>query len=71
VDRGALWKLPHLMEIEIGGLRHRLFDDFHEVLGKASAKTAPAFPPFPQRRLRVLLQKKKKNQTQHFFYSRR
>ena len=32
------------MEIEIGGLRHRLFDDFHEVLGKASAKNAPAFP---------------------------
>ena len=57
------------MEIEIGGLRHRLFDDFHEVLGKASAKNAPAFPPFPQRRLRFLLQKKKKNQTQHSFYS--
>jgi hypothetical protein len=29
-----------------------LLDDFHKLFGKAFAKTAPAFPPLPQRRRR-------------------
>jgi len=29
----GLLKLPQLMEIENGGLRHLLFDDFHKLLG--------------------------------------
>ena len=37
------------VEINKGGLRQLLFDDFHKLLGKAVAKTAPAFPHLPQR----------------------
>jgi len=33
-------------------LRQLLLDDFHKLLGKASAKPAPAFPQLPQRRRR-------------------
>jgi hypothetical protein len=29
-ERGGLLKLPQLMEIEIGGLRHLFLDDFHK-----------------------------------------
>jgi len=43
-ERGALWKLPHLMEIENRRPSALSLDDFHKVLGKASAKNAPAFP---------------------------
>jgi hypothetical protein len=32
-ERGGLLKLPQLMEIEIGGLRHLFLDDFHKLLG--------------------------------------
>ncbi len=38
------------VEIDKGGLRHLLLDDSHKLFGKASAKTAPALPPLPQRR---------------------
>ena len=40
------------VEIDKGRLRQLLLDDFHELFGKAFAKTAPAFPPLPQRRRR-------------------
>jgi CRP-like cAMP-binding protein len=38
------------VEIDKGRLRQLLLDDFHQLFGKAFAKTAPAFPPLPQRR---------------------
>jgi hypothetical protein len=38
------------VEIDKGGLRQLLLDDSHKLFGKAFAKTAPAFPPLPQRR---------------------
>jgi hypothetical protein len=38
------------MEIEQGGLRRLLLVDFQQLLGKACAQNAPAFPPLPQRR---------------------
>src|SRR4030095_7941295 len=40
------------VEIDKGRLRELLLDDFHKLFGKAFAKTAPAFPPLPQRRRR-------------------
>jgi hypothetical protein len=40
------------VEIDKGRLRQLLPDDFHKLFGKAFAKTAPAFPPLPQRRRR-------------------
>ena len=40
------------VEIDNGRLRQLLLDDFHKLFGKAFAKTAPALPPLPQRRLR-------------------
>ena len=40
------------VEIDKGRLRQLLLDDFHKLFGKAFAKTAPAFPPLPQRRRR-------------------
>ena len=43
------------VEIEKGRLRRLLLDDFHQLLGKASAKNASAFPHLPQpRRLLTL-----------------
>jgi hypothetical protein len=42
------------MEIDKGGLRQLLLDDFHKLLGKASAKNASAFPHLPQPRLRLI-----------------
>jgi hypothetical protein len=36
------------VEIDKGGLRRLLVDDFHELLGKAFAKNASAFPHLPQ-----------------------
>ena len=41
-----------VVEIDKGRLRQLLPDDFHKRFGKAFAKTAPAFPPLPQRRRR-------------------
>src|SRR5437867_13032536 len=46
------------VEIEQGSLRRLLLDDFHKLLGKASAKNAPAFPQLPQRRRRRSLTKR-------------
>ena len=43
-SKEALWKLPHLMEIDNRWPSASSFDDFHEVLGKASAKNATALP---------------------------
>jgi hypothetical protein len=43
------------VEIDKGGLRRLLIDDFHELLGKASAKNASAFPHLPQPRLLLLI----------------
>jgi hypothetical protein len=58
------------MEIEKGGLRRFLLDDFHRCLEKPPQKTALAFPQFPQRSQRPELPKSgEPNQTQHFFYS--
>jgi hypothetical protein len=37
------------VEIDQGGLRQRLLDDFHRCLKKACAKTAPAFFTVPHR----------------------
>jgi hypothetical protein len=38
------------VEIDKGGpSANFLFDDFHQVLGKSSAKNASLFPHFPQR----------------------
>jgi hypothetical protein len=42
------------VEIARGGLRRLLFDDFHKLLGKASAKNASAFPHLPQPRLHLI-----------------
>jgi len=42
------------VEIDNGGLRRLLFDDFHKLLGKASAKSASAFPHLPQPRLQLI-----------------
>jgi hypothetical protein len=42
------------VEIDKGRLR-RLPDDFHKLLGKASAKYASAFPHLPQPRLLLLI----------------
>jgi hypothetical protein len=46
------------VEIDKGGLRRFFLDDFHELLGKASAKNAAAFPQLPQRRRRLTTPKK-------------
>jgi hypothetical protein len=43
------------VEIDKGGLRRLLLDDFHELLGKAFAKNASAFPHLPQPRLLLIL----------------
>jgi hypothetical protein len=43
------------VEINKGRLRRLLLDDFHELLGKASAKNASAFPHLPQPRRRLLM----------------
>jgi hypothetical protein len=42
------------VEIKYGRLRRHFRDDFHELLGKACAKNAPAFPHLPQPRRRRL-----------------
>jgi hypothetical protein len=42
------------VEINKGGLRQLLLDDFHKLLGKAFAKNASAFPHLPQPRLRLI-----------------
>src|SRR2546425_12768407 len=42
------------VEIKKEGLRQYSLDDFHELLGKACAKDAPAFPHLPQPRRRRL-----------------
>ena len=60
------------VEIDEGGLRRLFLDDFHKLLGKASAKNAPAFPQLPQRRRRLRslpAEKIRGKQTQHSFYS--
>jgi hypothetical protein len=38
------------VEIDQGGLRRLLLDDFHKLLEKASAQNAPAFSQFQQAR---------------------
>jgi hypothetical protein len=43
------------VEIDKGRLRRLLIDDFHKLLGKASAKNASAFPHLPQPRLLLLI----------------
>jgi hypothetical protein len=43
------------VEIDKGGLRQPLLDDFHQLLGKASAKNASAFPHLPQPRRPLLI----------------
>src|SRR5262249_15058839 len=58
------------VEIDKGSLRRFFRDDFHQPLGKASAKNASAFPQLPQRRERLITHPKNLGkQTQHFFYS--
>jgi len=53
--REGLWENGAAVEIEKGRLRRLLLDDFHQLLGKASAKNASAFPHLPQpRRLLTL-----------------
>jgi hypothetical protein len=47
---GSAVETATAVEIDKGSLRRLLLDDFHELFGKASAKTAPALPPLPQRR---------------------
>jgi hypothetical protein len=47
--------MSHPVEIDKGGLRRLLFDDFHQVLGKTSAKNASAFPHLPQPWLLLLI----------------
>jgi hypothetical protein len=47
--------MPHPVEIDNGGLRRLFIDDFHQVLGKASAKNVSAFPHLPQPRLLLLI----------------
>jgi len=42
-------KTAAAVEIEIGGLRQLLLDDFHNCLEKPPQKSAPAFPQFSQR----------------------
>ena len=51
-------------EIDRGGLRLLLLDDFHKLLGKAFAKTAPAFPQLPPRRRRRSMTKRSRTGTQ-------
>src|SRR2546425_12365451 len=46
------------VEIDKGRLRRLFIDDFHKLLGKASAKNAPAFPQLPQRRRRRSITKR-------------
>src|SRR5881296_692770 len=48
--REGLWKMALAVEIDKGCLRRLLLDDFHQLLGKASAKNASAFPHLPQPR---------------------
>jgi len=43
------------VEIDKGRLRRLFIDDFHKLLGKASAKNASAFPHLPQPRLLLLI----------------
>jgi hypothetical protein len=43
------------VEIDKGRLRRLFIDDFHELLGKASAKNASALPHLPQPRLLLLI----------------
>ncbi len=48
-------KLPQAVEINKGGLRRLLLDEFHKLLEKAFAKNAPAFSQFkPASRLPLL-----------------
>jgi hypothetical protein len=47
--------MPQTVEIDKGGLRRHLFDDFHKLLEKASAKNASAFSHLPQPRLLLLI----------------
>jgi hypothetical protein len=56
------------VEIDKGGLRQLLIDDFHKLLGKASANNAPAFPQLPQRLRSSTFRTREENQksqTQH------
>jgi hypothetical protein len=50
--RKALWKLPQLWKASKDACGDIFQAAFHQLLGKAYAKTAPAFPQFPQRRRR-------------------
>ena len=52
LEKGRPVETAAAVEIGSGGLRQLLLDDFHKLLGKASAKPAPAFPQLPQRRRR-------------------
>src|SRR5262249_24187924 len=57
-NRRARWAVENGVAVEIdkGCLRRLLLDDFHELLGKASAKNASALPHLPQpRRLRLTM----------------
>src|SRR5215472_14773417 len=45
--------MSHLWKSNKVRLRRLLLDDFHQVLGKSSAKNAPLFAHFSQRRLRL------------------
>jgi hypothetical protein len=50
---GSAVETATAVEIDKGRLRQLLLDDSHKLFGKASAKSAPAFPPLPQRRRRL------------------
>jgi len=47
-QKESLLKLPQAVEINKGGLRRLLLDDFHNLLEKASAQNAAAFSQFQQ-----------------------
>ena len=49
---GSAVETAAAVEIDKGGLRRYSLDDFPNVLGKAYAQNASAFPQFPQRRRR-------------------
>jgi hypothetical protein len=70
-QQDTLWKLPQLWKSIKVAFGDFFLDDFHELLGKASAKNASAFPQLPQRRRRLsyLLKQPGGSQTQDFFYS--
>ena len=54
LEKGRPVETAAAVEIGSGGLRQLLLDDFHKLLEKAFAKTAPAFSQFQQARRRPL-----------------